>query len=67
MGQLKTPKSGKVRSVPMAPDVASALAKLGRREESVSHDDLVFPGIVGQYLDDSALPRRYKAALSRPS
>ena len=27
-GVLTTPKSGKVRSVPMAPDVASALAKL---------------------------------------
>ncbi len=62
-GQLTTPKSGKVRSVPMAPDVASALAKLGRRQEFVSDDDLVFPGIVGQYLDDSALRRRYKAAL----
>ncbi len=28
-GKLTTPKSGKVRAVPMAPDVASALAKLG--------------------------------------
>ena len=32
-GQLTTPKSGKVRSVPMAPDVASALARLGRSVE----------------------------------
>jgi len=31
-GQLTTPKSGKVRSVPMAPDVASALARVGDRE-----------------------------------
>ena len=31
-GQLTTPKSGKVRSVPMAPDVAEALARLGQRE-----------------------------------
>ena len=30
-GKLTTPKSGKVRAVPMAPDVASALAKLGDR------------------------------------
>ena len=29
-GQLTTPKSGKVRAVPMAPDVAAALARLGR-------------------------------------
>src|SRR5436305_44710 len=28
-GQLTTPKSGKVRSVPMAPDVAEVLARLG--------------------------------------
>jgi integrase len=32
-GQLTTPKSGKVRSVPMAPDVAAALARLGDREK----------------------------------
>src|SRR4051812_27175405 len=30
-GRLTTPKSGKVRSVPMAPDVASALARLAAR------------------------------------
>ena len=30
-GQLTTPKSGKVRAVPMAPDVASAIARLGQR------------------------------------
>ena len=29
-GRLTTPKSGKVRSVPMAPEVAAALARLGR-------------------------------------
>jgi integrase len=31
LGSLTTPKSGKVRAVPMAPDVASALAQLGQR------------------------------------
>ncbi|MDQ6841859.1 MAG: tyrosine-type recombinase/integrase, partial [Actinomycetota bacterium] len=31
-GQLTTPKSGKVRAVPMAPDVAAALARIGQRE-----------------------------------
>jgi integrase len=30
-GELVTPKSGKVRSVPMVPDVAQALARLGQR------------------------------------
>jgi integrase len=63
-GQLTTPKSGKVRAVPLAPDVASALAQLGRREHWLSEDDLVFPGEGGDYLDGSALRRRYKAALT---
>ena len=62
-GALTTPKSGKVRAVPMAPDVASALAQLGQRENWVGDDDLVFPGDAGAYLDGSALRRRYKAAL----
>jgi integrase len=60
---LTTPKSGRVRSVPMAPDVATALAGLGRREFWVADDDLVFAGELGTYLDGSALRRRYKAAL----
>jgi integrase len=66
-GQLTTPKSGRVRAVPMAPDVASALAQLGRRHDWVGEDDLVFVGITGDYLDGSALCRRYKAALERGS
>ena len=64
-GQLTTPKSGKVRSVPMAPDVASALAKLGDREYWTGDDDLVFASKTGTYLADSALRVRYKAALRR--
>jgi integrase len=64
-GQLTTPKSGRVRSVPMAPDVAEALAKLGQREHFTSDDDLVFVGEWGGYLDGSALRRRYDAALKR--
>ncbi len=43
-GALTTPKSGKVRAVPMAPDVAAAIAGLGRRHDWVGDDDLVFPG-----------------------
>jgi len=62
-GQLTTPKSGKVRAVPLAPDVATALASLGRREHWVGDDDLVFAGETGGHLDGSALRRRYKAAL----
>ena len=64
-GQLTTPKSGKVRAVPVAPAVASALAQLSRREHWVGDDDLVFVGAAGGYMDGSALRRRYKAALGR--
>ena len=55
-GQLTTPKSGKVRSVPMAPDVATALARLGQRQDWVGDDDLVFAG------ERRRLPRRLRAA-----
>jgi len=44
---VTTPKSGKVRAVPMAPDVATALAKLGGREHWTSQDDL---GWVSRWL-----------------
>src|SRR4051794_6491447 len=64
-GRLTTPKSGEVRSVPLAPAVAETLARLGQREFWVAEDDLVFPGVLGRYLDASALSRRYKAALKR--
>jgi integrase len=64
-GALTTPKSGKVRSVPMAPDVAEALAKLGQRERWTGDDDLVFVGQAGGYLDGRALRRRYDSTLKR--
>ncbi len=64
-GQLTTPKSGKVRSVPMAPDVAEALAGLARRERFTGEDELVFPGVTGGYLDGDALSKRYGRTLQR--
>jgi integrase len=64
LGQLTTPKSGKVRAVPLAPAVAAALAPLSQRADWVGDDDLVFVGAAGGYLDGSALRRRYKAALA---
>ncbi|HSO98736.1 MAG TPA: tyrosine-type recombinase/integrase, partial [Solirubrobacteraceae bacterium] len=63
-GALTSPKSGKVRSVPLSSDVATALARLGRRVDWVGEDDLVFVGVAGGYLDGSALRRRYKEALA---
>ncbi len=64
-GALTAPKSGKVRSVPLAPDVAKALAKLSQRSHFTGEDDLVFVGEAGSYLDGSALRRRYKSALKK--
>jgi integrase len=64
-GALTAPKSGRIRSVPMAPDVATTLARLTRREHWTADDDLVFPGQGGAHLDASALYRRYKLALRR--
>lgn len=62
--ELVTPKSGKVRSVPMVPDVAHALAGLSRRERFVGDEDPVFAGSLGGHLDASALRRRYAAAVN---
>ena len=64
-GKLTTPKSGKVRAVPMAPDVGSALAKLGDRERYTGDDDFVFAGEAGPPLDGDALSSRYRDALAR--
>jgi hypothetical protein len=58
-GQLTTPKSGKVRSVPLSPEVAHALARLSDREHWTGDDDLVFAAQEGGYLDGSALRRRH--------
>jgi integrase len=64
-GHITTPKSGKVRAVPMAPDVANALASLGRRERFTGEDDFVFAGEGGPPLDGDALSSRYRDALKR--
>ena len=64
-GAFTAPKSGKVRAVPMVPEVAKALARLLDREHFTGPDDLVFPGTGGAPLDGSALRRRYKDAADR--
>ncbi|WP_187369384.1 tyrosine-type recombinase/integrase [Baekduia soli] len=58
-GALTVPKSGKVRAVPLAPEVAGVLARLGQRGLFTGEEDLVFPGELGGFLDGSALRRRY--------
>ncbi len=64
-GQMVTPKSGKVRSVPMVDEVARRLGRLGQRERFVADHDPVFAGVAGGHLDASALRRRYLAAAKR--
>ncbi len=64
-GALTTPKSGKVRSVPMAPNVAETLTKLRQRPLWTADDDLVFVGRTGSFLDGRALRRRYQDALDQ--
>src|SRR4051812_4796710 len=50
-GSMKSPKSGKERSVPMVEAVAVELAKLGQRDEFTADDDLVFAGWDGDVRD----------------
>jgi integrase len=64
-GVLTTPKSGHGRVVPMVPEVAAVLARLSERDGTVGDDDLVFRGEVGDYVDGSALRRRFVAACAR--
>lgn len=54
------PKSWKVRSTPLMSRVAVALKRLRERERYVTDDDLVFVTADGEWIDRSALYRRYK-------
>jgi integrase len=62
--EVVKPKSGKVRVVPMVPEVAHHLARLGQRK-LFTRDDPVFCNGVGDHIDGSALRRRYQAACKR--
>lgn len=64
-GELSVPKSGKVRSVPMVPEVAHTLARLNERDEWTGEDDLVFAEPHGDFLNDDKL-RRGTPRPSRP-
>jgi integrase len=57
------PKSGRVRSVPMIDQVAVVLDQLSRRPAWTGDDDLVFVNPAGEHMEDSALRRRFYAAL----
>lgn len=62
---LGDPKSGKVRSVPLIDQAVAAFDRLSRHEHFTGPDDLVFCSVVGGYIDDSALRKRYYVALER--
>jgi integrase len=64
-GTVGPPKSGKVRSVPISDQAARSLEQLSRRTYWTDGDDLVFCNQVGGRIEDSALRRRFKAALVR--
>jgi integrase len=52
-------------NVPLAEQVAETLKALRASRPGAARDDLVFAGERGEYLDNSALRRRYKDALKR--
>jgi integrase len=59
------PKSYRVRSVPLMPQVALALSELRTREFFTADDDLVFVSDQGGVLGYDPLARRYRAAQQR--
>ena len=61
---VDTPKSGRGRAVPMADEVAQALARLGERDHFTEDDDLIFRG-PGGHVNAQKLGYRYKVALNR--
>ncbi|HWK26343.1 MAG TPA: site-specific integrase [Solirubrobacter sp.] len=61
-GGENLPKSYRVRSVPMMPQVAAVLTALRTREHFTGDDDLVFVNTVGGPIDGAALYRRYVKA-----
>jgi integrase len=61
-GQEDTPKSHRVRSVPLSDQAAVALDALSLREHFTGPDDLVFPNAVGEHLlDDDVRDEFYDA------
>ncbi len=62
-GVERTPKSGKVRSVPLVDQAARALDELSQREHFTGPDDRVFCSPTGGPVDDSELRDAFYAAL----
>lgn len=62
---LTTPKGGKERAVPLAGEVATALARVSQRDQFTADDDLVFVGPYGDHLVGRVVSRRFHEAVSR--
>lgn len=58
-GRVVSPKSGRVRYVPLADQALAALERLSRRGDFTRSADFVFVNDAGDRLDPSALRRRY--------
>ena len=62
--EVGRPKSRRSRTVPMVDEVADALRSQRQRLGERTANDLVFPGEAGDYMDPSALRRRYIKAVA---
>jgi integrase len=63
LGQERTTKGKRVRSVPLADQAAAALGGLSRREDFTASDDLVFCTDVGGYVSGDAIRDEFYRAL----
>ncbi len=61
-GHTDTPKSGSGRTVPLAHEVAQALARLALRPHLTAPSDLVFVGQNGGHVEEHGLRERFYAA-----
>lgn len=61
----KAPKSGRVRSTPLMPELVGPLDRLSQRAHFTEPDDLVFCSEVGGHLNAWGLRRHYAATLER--
>jgi integrase len=62
LGVESSPKSGRVRRVPLPAQADAALKRLKRRPDYTSQADRVFCNALGRTLDGSALRKRFKGA-----
>lgn len=62
MGVESSPKSGRVRRIPLPDQAAAALKRLSGRDDYTTPSDRVFCNVLGRALDGSALRRRFKRA-----